>query len=183
MTDPYANLPAPPSAGNYPDRYVFNTPGQSVEGHLRDVRMTPPGGTYEPCPVADIQTTQIGPDGQPVCWSVFCNPTSLWRQLDAQRPPIGSYVRITFKGHEGQAKVFTLEVAPPGSVPPPAQMAAPVAQAPAPQAQGFPPAEAFGAPAATPPSPWTQAPPQPLPNDSQPGQPFPAPAAPSPWGG
>lgn len=171
MSDPYAHVPPPPSVGDYPDRVVFSTPGQSVEGFLRAVRMSP-ADKYDPCPILDLQTNTIGADGQPVCWSVFCNPTSLWRQLDQQKPPIGSYLRVTFIGHEGQAKIFTLEVAPAGSVPPPAGGIVPVVTAPAPQPQapaGFPPADAFGA--GNQPAPWGQ---------PAPAAPAPAPAAP--WG-
>lgn len=173
MSDPYTNIPVPPSTGEFPDRFVFTAPGQSVEGYVRDIRMTQ-GGQYDPCPVLDIQTTQVGTDGKPVCWSVFCNPTSLWRQLTAQKPPVGSYVRVTFKGHEGQAKVFTLEVAPAGSVPP--------APAAAPQAAGFPPAEAYAQPAPTTPAPafGEGAPAAPWANGPAPQ---PQPAAPAaPWG-
>lgn len=139
MSDPYATMPAPPAAGEFPDRFLFQSPGQSVEGVLRDVRMTS-GGDYDPCPVMEVQTAQIGPDGHPIVWSVFCNPQSLWRQLTALRPPVGSMVRVTFTGMNGRAKVFQLDVAPPnGAVQAPVQQA-PVAQQPAP---GFPPAEAY----------------------------------------
>lgn len=172
--DPYATLPPPPAQeGQYPDRFKFEQPGQSVEGYVRDVRMTG-AGEYEPCPVLDLQTTQVGPDGQPICWSVFCNPISLWRQLDSMRPAIGSYVKVTFLGLQGRAKVFQLDVANANgngqAVAQPQPMQAP---------QQFPqttaPAPAFGTPPAGP-APW-EAPTQPPATQPQPA----APAAP-PWG-
>lgn len=176
MHDPYAQLPPPPKMeGQYPDRFEFDVPGKSVEGYLVDVRMTD-GGQYDPCPVMDVQTTQVGPDGQPVRWSVFCNPISLWRQLDSLRPAIGSYVKVTFLGLQGRAKVFQLDVAnangqAPTAAPMPQQAPAPAPQPPA-------PAPAFGAPQPGP-APWEQ--PAPAPQPAPQPAPAPAPAAP-PWG-
>ena len=139
--DPYAALQPPPAGGGqYPDRIKFESPGQSVEGVLVNVRWKEPSNGLEGCPVVEIQQA----NGTTV--SVFCNPISLWRQLDATKPALGSMVRITFAGFEGQAKVFRLDVAPAGTAPAPQAPAAAPAQ---PEGWSQP-----GAPAA----PWGQAP-------------------------
>lgn len=178
--DPYSQLPPPPSAGNFPDQFKFINVGQSVEGYLAEVRTAPPKGDMGATPVIQLQTTQVGPDGQPVSWSVFCGPTSLWRQLDSHRPPLGSYLRITFVGFDGQAKLFNFEVLQQGNGQGPAP-AAPVAQsmpAPPAPAPATAPAPAFGQPQPGP-APW-EAPQTPAPQTV--GQtPQPGNAAP-PWG-
>lgn len=150
-------VPPPPSGGDYPDRFVFDNPGQSVEGLLREIRMTPEGGRYEPCPVMDVVTEQRDMTGNPVAWSVFCNTTSLWRQVHQSQTagsliPGQTLVRVTFVGWDGKAKIFQLDHQPANAA------AAAPAQGPAPAANGFGPAPAVqaepelgaGAPAA----PW-----------------------------
>lgn len=129
MSDPYANLPAPPSAegGDLPDRIKFQNPGQSVEGHLVNVKWKEPKNGMEGCPIIEIQQ----PTG--VVVAVFCNPWSLWRALDEKKPPLGSYVRVTFTGYDGQSKLFQLDVAPPQN----GQAVQPQMQQPAAQPQGF----------------------------------------------
>lgn len=150
MSDPYANMPAPVSGGDFPDQYKFVSVGQSVEGVLTDSRWKEANGDIKGCQILQVRQA----DGTE--WSVFCGPTSLHREVFNKRPPIGSMVRITFNGYDGQAKLFTLDVAPgpaaaaPQSAPAPAQEAAPQGWA---QPQAAAPAPA---PAAAPAAPWGQ---------------------------
>lgn len=151
MSNAYDQMPEPKSGGDYPEIMRFTAPGQSVEGVITDVRWKEANATSDGCIVISIKQA----DG--VEWSVFCGPTSLQRQIHTLKPPPGSMIRVLFKGFEGQAKIFQVDVAP-GNGQAPAQAPAP-ATAPAPAAPGFAPNPAmpmqqgeqpFGRPAAAP---------------------------------
>ena len=182
----YPNLPAP--SGDHPDFVKFNTPGENHTMRLDEIWdfMSKPFNPGDQ-PSQVFAGSGVTPTGEPISIS-FGGPGSrfsLYRQFYEQRPPLGTWVRVTFTGFEGQAKLFTLEQAPAGSIPDPpnapAPQQAPAMPAPAATpAEGFPPAEAYApatAPAApeqpfgagAPAAPWGQAP---------------APAAPpaAPWG-
>lgn len=176
------NLPAP--SGDHPDFLRFDTPGTVHTVRVDEVwsfTSTPfPGSTAQPSEVFAI--SGVTPEGAPASISMGGTGSRhhLYRQfyaaVQAGTLVVGGWVRVTFTGFEGQAKLYDLQVAPAGAIPhppnattpqaaampAPPQQAAPPAAAPA---QGFPPAEAFGQ--------------QPA---AQPEQPFGAGAPAAPWG-
>jgi hypothetical protein len=125
----YDSVPAP-HEGDFPERFMFNNPGENIAGTLVDVRKHT-SDKYEPCLVHDIE---VAPGQR---YSVFVTTTSQRRLANAKRPVPGQQIRWTFTGFEGQAKVFTLDVAANGSAP----AATP---APAPTAPAAPAAPAWG---------------------------------------
>lgn len=150
----YDQMAPPQQSGDFPPKFEFSYPGASITGTVVNMRMIPARGEMAAAPVIEVQSSTDG-----VIYSVICAPVVLYRELYNKRPQVGQSVTVTFTGHEGQTKLFTLDVhggaqapvaAPPQAPAPPQQ---PVAQAPGqpawapPQQQAAPPQQpAWGAP-------------------------------------
>jgi hypothetical protein len=82
--------------GQYPDKFRFNEPGDSIAGIVRDVRIaTMPDGTR--LPSLEIEDTNG------TTWSVLAGPVGLQRALATHRPATGDTIAIVFTGN-GEAK-------------------------------------------------------------------------------
>lgn len=162
---PYPQLPAP--TGDHPDFFSFNSPGDNVTVRIDEVWsfMSKPFPN-NPAPPSEVWAISgVTPEGTPVSVGVGGTGSRhhLYRQFysaaTADRVPLGTWVRITFKGFEGQAKLYAFDVAPAGAIPEPPNSAPPTGTAAvnAWVAAADAAAEApFGA-VDVPPSPWDSA--------------------------
>jgi hypothetical protein len=83
--------------GQYPDKFRFNEPGDSIVGTVRDVRIaTMPDGTR--LPSIEVE------DDNGTTWSVLAGPIGLQRALATHRPASSDRISIVFTGLAEQAK-------------------------------------------------------------------------------
>jgi hypothetical protein len=113
--------------GQYPEKFRFNEPGDSLAGIVRDVRIaTMPDGSR--LPNLEIE------DANGTTWSVLAGPVGLQRALSAQRPATGDKISVLFtsfgepKPGKSAPKLFDVQVKRGDETPAPAP--APAAAAP-----------------------------------------------------